>query len=104
MTTYIQYATRSNDGLTQEHPSLEQALEFFTAPDGYRIDFIYPDGKVLHIHRAEYGDDIDSPYSDHPTFSNYHIANAKILFYNPTTKPQENNSDNVLFVEFGETQ
>jgi hypothetical protein len=85
----IIFGTRSNDGVTQEHPSLNDALETFMADDGYRIDFIFPDGKVLYIHRAEYGEDIDFPYNDHPSFKNYNIANAKVLVYNPQSKPQD---------------
>lgn len=101
MTTYIKYATRSNEGVCQEHPSLEQALEFFTAPDGYRLDFLYPDGRVLYIHRGDYGDDIESPFSDHPTFAHYNIANAKVLFYDPNSKI-DTLQDNIIHVKFGE--
>ena len=101
MTTYIKYATRTNDGVCQEHPSLEQALEFFTAEDGYRLDFLYPDGRVLYIHRAEYGEDIDSPFIDHPTFMHYHIANGKVLYYDPNSKHILNEDDNIIRINFG---
>lgn len=85
----IVFATRSNDGVVQEHPSLNDALESFMSEDGYRIDFIFPDGRVLYIHRSEYGEDVDSPFTDHPVFSGYNIANAKVLMYNPNAKPQD---------------
>jgi hypothetical protein len=101
---YIEYATRSNDGVISQHPSLEQALEFFLADDGYRLDFIFPDGRVMYIHRAEYGDGIDEESGfDHPTFANYSIALAKVLYYHPNTKTRDNDSDdNVLYVKFGD--
>lgn len=85
----IVFGTRSNDGVVQEHPSLNDALESFMAQDGYRIDFIFPDGRVLYIHRAEYGEDIDSPFNDHPVFNGYNIANAKVLMYDNRTKPKD---------------
>ena len=85
----ILFATRTNDGVIVEHPSLNDALEAFMAEDGYRIDFIFPDGRVLYIHRAEYGDDVDSPFNDHPVFNGYNIANAKVLMYDNRTKSQD---------------
>lgn len=85
----ILFATRTNDGVIVEHPSLNDALEAFMAEDGYRIDFIFPDGRVLYIHRAEYGDDVDSPFNDHPVFSGYNIANARVLMYDNRTKSQD---------------
>ncbi len=85
----ILFATRSNDGVTQEYPSLNDALEAFMAEDGYRIDFLLPDGKILYIHRADYNEDIESPYKDHPMFKGYDIANAKVMLYNPQANPQE---------------
>lgn len=85
----IIFATRSDDGVVQEHPSLNDALETFVAEGGYRLDFLFPDGRVLYIHRAEYGEDINLPFNDHPTFRNYSIANAKIMSYDPRTKDQD---------------
>lgn len=85
----ILFATRTNDGVVAEHPSLNDALESFMSKDGYRLDFIFPDGRVLYIHRAEYGEDVDSPFSDHPVFNGYNIANAKVLMYDPNTKSQD---------------
>lgn len=84
----IVFGTRTNDGYVQEHPSLNDALEAFMSQDGYRIDFLFPDGRVLYIHRSEYGEDVDSPFNDHPVFNGYNIANAKVLMFDPQTKPQ----------------
>jgi hypothetical protein len=84
----IVFATRSNDGVVQEHPSLNDALESFISQDGYRLDFLFPDGRILYIHRGEYGEDVDSPFNDHPVFNGYNIANAKVLMFDPQTIPQ----------------
>jgi len=80
----IVFGTRSNDGCVQQHPSLNDALETFMSEDGYRIDFHFPDGRILYIHRAEYGEDIESPHSDHPLFNLYDIAKAKVMYYDPS--------------------
>jgi len=91
----IIFATRSNDGLVQEHSSLSDALESFVSQDGYRIDFLLPDGRILYIHRSEYGEDIDFPLTDHPVFNGYNLANAKVLLFDPQTKPQPS-TENVV--------
>lgn len=80
----IVFATRSNDGIVQEHPSLYDALEAFTADDGYRLDFLFPDGRVLYIHRAPYGEDIPEEKMIHPAWDHYKEAVAKVLLYNPS--------------------
>ena len=85
----IIFGTRSNDGVTQEHPSLYDALEAFMADDGYRIDFNLPDGRVLYIHRAEYGEDIPEEKINHPAWKNYFQAVAKVMLYDPNKTTED---------------
>jgi len=92
------FATRSLEGVTLEHKTLEDSLEAFMASDGYRIDFIFPDGRVLFIHRAEYGDDIPQEKLDHPAWRNYKQAVSKVLLYDPQNLHA--NDDNVTYVDF----
>jgi len=92
---FITYSTRSNDGLTADHLNIEHALEAFTSDSGYRLDFHFEDGRVLYIHRGEYGDQIPD---DHPAFKGYFQALAKVLLYTPKT----NDVDNVVHVNFGQ--
>jgi hypothetical protein len=92
---FITYSTRSNDGLTADHLNIEDALEAFTSDSGYRLDFHFEDGRVLYIHRAEYGDEIPD---DHPAFKGYSQALAKVLLYTPKT----NDVNNVVHVNFGQ--
>lgn len=96
----ILFSTRSNDGVVEEHSSLNNALETFINEDGYRLDFHFPDGRVLYIYRGDYGDDIESPYSDHPTFSLYDIAKSKVMFYDPNKVLTT--TDNVVHVNFNQ--
>lgn len=91
----IVFATRSNDGVVQEHPSLNDALESFMSEDGYRLDFLFPDGRTLYIHRAEYGEDVDSSHINNIVSDLYKIANGKIMIYDPTTKIHQT-TDNVV--------
>ena len=53
---FIAYSTRSNDGQTSDHSDIQSALEDFISDSGYRLDFNFEDGRVLYIHRSEYGD------------------------------------------------
>lgn len=91
----IVFATRSNDGVVQEHPSLNDALEAFMAEDGYRLDFLFPNGKALYIHRGEYEKDENNPLIHHLSFSQYDVANAKVMIYDPATKKHQT-TDNVV--------
>ncbi len=93
----ITFGTRSDDGVTQEHPSLNDALEAFMAEDGYRLDFLFPDGRVLYIHRAPYGEDIPEEKINHPAWTNYHQALAKVMLYDPNLNTIP---DNVIKVNF----
>jgi hypothetical protein len=95
---FITYSTRSNDGLTADHLNIEHALEAFTADSGYRLDFHFEDGRVLYIHRAEYGDEIPEEKINHPAFKNYSQALAKVLMYNP----KSTDTTNVVHVNFGQ--
>lgn len=94
----IIFGTRSLEGVTLEHKTLEESLEAFMAVDGYRIDFNLPDGRVLFIHRSEYGDDIPQQKLDHPAWRNYKQAISKVLVYDPQNL--HNNNDNVTYVDF----
>lgn len=94
----ITFYTRSNDGQVHDHfEDLSSALEYFISDTGYRIDFIFPDGRILFIHRSEYWDEISD--KDIKTFSetNYSLALAKVMLFN--SNPQSNN-DNVIKVNF----
>ena len=92
---FITYSTRSNDGQTADHFNIQNALEAFISDSGYRLDFHFQDGRVLYIHRGEYGDEIPD---HHPAFKNYSEALAKVLLYTPSF----NNTDNVIHVNFSQ--
>lgn len=94
----IAFGTRSLEGITLEHKTLEESLEAFMADDGYRIDFNLSDGRILYIHRAEYGDGIPEEKLDHPAWRNYKQAVSKVLLYDPQNL--HNNNDNVIHVDF----
>jgi hypothetical protein len=93
----ITFGTRSNDGVTQEYPSLNDALEAFMAEDGYRIDFLFPDGRVLYIYRNEYGEDIPEEKFNHPAWKNYLQAVSRVMLYDPTEQKQNVNNVVPLF-------
>lgn len=95
---FITYSTRSNDGQTADYSNIENALEAFISNSGYRLDFHFKDGRILYIHRAEYGDGIPEEKLDHPAYKNYFQALAKVLMYTPNS----NNTDNVIHVNFGQ--
>lgn len=46
----IEFATRDTDGNVWDHKTLEEALEAFTGPKGYRLDIIL-DNKSIYIRR-----------------------------------------------------
>jgi hypothetical protein len=94
---FITYSTRSNDGQTSDHFDIESALEYFISDSGYRLDFHFEDGRVLYIHRAEYGDEIPEEKINHPAFKNYSQALAKVLLY----APNSTQANNVVHVNFG---
>lgn len=96
--TNITYYTRSNDGQIHDHfENISSALEYFTSDTGYRLDFIFPDGRVLFIYRSDYWEDVST--KDIKTFSesNYSLAKAKIMLYNPNS---QDIPDNVIKVNF----
>ena len=95
---FITYSTRSNDGQTADYSNIEHALEAFISNSGYRLDFHFEDGRILYIHRAEYGDGIPEEKLDHPAYKNYFQALAKVLMYTPKSA----NTDNVIHVNFGQ--
>ena len=86
----IIFGTRSNDGIVIEHSSLN---------DGYRIDFIFPDKRILFIYRAEYNEDIPEEKVNHPAYANYFQSVAKVLLYDPD-KSLQPVPDNVIKVDF----
>lgn len=95
---FITYSTRSNDGQTADYSNIEHALEAFISNSGYRLDFHFEDGRILYIHRAEYGDGIPQEKLDHPAYKNYFQALAKVLMYTPNSS----STDNVVHVNFGQ--
>jgi hypothetical protein len=85
----LNYITRSNDGQVHDHfESIESALQYFLSDDGYRLDFLFPDGRTLYIHRAEFDQD--------EKLGPYHVAASKVLYFDATQ-----NHDNVIQVLFG---
>ena len=85
----ITFFTRSNDGQVHDHfESIESALQYFLSDDGYRLDFLFPDGRSLYIHRAEFDED--------EKVGPYHVAASKVLYFDATQ-----NHDNVIQVLFG---
>lgn len=95
----ITFYTRSNDGQVHDHfEDLASALEYFTSDTGYRIDFYFSDGSILHIHRAEYNEDISDTHLAHPYLKQYNQAIAKVLFYQAEQKQKSDN--NVIQVDF----
>lgn len=100
----ITLATRSQDGVCEQHATIEKALESFLSPEGYRLDFLYPNGASLYIYRGEYneGDHIQGLL--HPVFSNVLAAEGKIMYYDPDNKIQNTNIshqyENVIPVDF----
>ena len=84
----LNYITRSNDGQVHDHfDSIESALEYFLSDDGYRLDFLFSDGRTLYIHRAEFDQD--------QKLGSYDVALSKVLYYN--AKQSDNNVIQVLF-------
>jgi hypothetical protein len=84
----LNYITRSNDGQVHDHfESIESALEYFLSDDGYRLDFLFSDGRSLYIHRAEFDQD--------EKLGSYDVALSKVLYYN--AKQNDNNVIQVLF-------
>ena len=97
----ITFFTRSNDGQVHDHfEDLSSALEYFISESGYRLDFCMPDGRILFIHRGEYGEDIPQEKLDHPAWKNYLQAISKVLLYNPSQVI--NTNDNVVHVDFNQ--
>lgn len=100
----ITLATRSQDGVCEQHPTIEKALESFLSPEGYRLDFLYPNGASLYIYRGEYGEGDDVQDFLHPVFSNILAAKGKIMYYDPDNKIQNTNTtnqiDNVIQIDF----
>jgi len=98
----MKFSTRSSDGCCIDHSeNIEQALSYFLAEDGYRLDFHFSDGRVLYIHRAEYGDDIPEEKINHPAWSKYLLATAGVMYYNPSMNIEPAKTDNVISVKFG---
>lgn len=95
---FITYSTRSNDGQTANYSNIEHALEAFISDSGYRLDFHFEDGRILYIHRAEYGDGIPQEKLNHPAYKNYFQTLATVLMYTPNST----NTDNVVHVNFGQ--
>lgn len=94
----MQFHTRDNNGQVHDHfTDLEEALSYFLSPDGYRLDFSFPDGSVLYIHRAEFGENIPEEKANHPSWSNYLLANAGVMYHNPHLSSEDiKNKNNVV--------
>lgn len=61
--------TRSDGGVIKEHLNIESAMEHFVSDDGYRIDFIFPDGRSVYIRR-------DYEWSAHVEYNNPYEKNV----------------------------
>ena len=97
----IQFSTRNNEGIVAQHPSLHEALEAFVQQDGYRLDFYFPDKRILHIYRDEFQDPtVNGSKSLHPAFANYFESLSKVLYYNPDASFASTDNSNVIHVDF----
>lgn len=81
------YYTRNNEGVIHDHfESIQSALEYFLADDGYRLDIQLPNHDIVYIHRDSF-DQKSGPYK---------VATSKVLHYNNSQM-----EDNVIKVLFG---
>lgn len=93
------YGTRSQESETQDYDNFEQALEHFLSDDGYRLDIILKDNRSVHFYRSPFDEDLSDSKFNHPAFNGYHLATAKVNYYNPQ---KSFDLDNVIQVCFGE--
>ena len=81
------YYTRSNEGVIHDHfESIESALQYFLADDGYRLDIQRSNHDIVYIYRDSF-DDKTGPFN---------VATSKVLHYN-----NSQTEDNVIKVLFG---
>jgi hypothetical protein len=82
------YFTRSNEGVIHDHfHSIESALEYFLAEDGYRLDIQISKDQIVHFYRDTFKNEKLS----------FQVANSKILYYNNN---QTTDNSNVFVVDF----
>lgn len=84
----LQYYTRSNEGVIHDHfDSIQSALKYFLAEDGYRLDIQISKDEILYFYRDTF---------DHGSLS-FQVAKSKILYYK---NDQTTDNDNVISVNF----
>jgi hypothetical protein len=84
----ITYCTRSTDGVIHDHfDSIQSALKYFLAEDGYRLDIQMSEDEILYFYRDTF---------DHRSLS-FQVAKSKILYYK---NDQTTDNDNVILVNF----
>lgn len=102
LNTKIIFATRDQDGLVQQYDDIISAMNNFLSDDGYRLDFIMEDGRILHIHRSEFDLKVnDNLFGvNHPALQNYFKADAKIVLLD---KNKRDNDANIIKVHFNQS-
>ena len=97
------FSTRTNDGQVQHHEeNIQEALSCFVSPDGYRLDIIISNQKVLHIYRDDFSEtDPLRSKRNHPASSSYYSSDARLVYYDSYNELEEDSSDNVIKVNFG---
>ena len=101
--TKANFSTRTNDGQVHHHQEdIQEALSCFVSPDGYRLDIIISNEKVLHIYRDDFlEENLLESKRNHPASSSYYCSDARLVYYHSYDKPEESSSDNVIKVNFG---
>lgn len=97
------YSTRSNDGQIEYHEyNIEKALVSFLSSNGYRLDILLSEDKILHIHRDDFSkENLPESKKNHPAFTSYYSADARIMYYDSSNESKTSSSDNVIKVNFG---
>ena len=100
----VTYSTRSNDGQIEYHEyNIEKALASFLSLNGYRLDILLSEDKILHIHRDDFSkENLPESKKNHPAFTSYYSADARIMYYDSSNESKTSSSNNVIKVNFGE--
>jgi hypothetical protein len=100
----VTYSTRNNDGDVQHHKeNIQEAFASFLSLNGYRLDILLSDQKILHIHRDDFSKEtLPESKKNHPAFSSFYTADARLVYYDSSTELETSSFDNVINVKFGE--
>ena len=99
----VTYSTRSNHGQIEYHGNnVQEAFDSFLSVNGYRLDVLLSEDKILHIHRDDFSkENLSESKKNHPAFTSYYSADARIMYYDSYNELEEDSSDNVIKVNFG---